>query len=76
MPTSYKEQQKTVIYNLLAEAVNGKTDTIGRLTDKMGLSSDNFSDPHYRTAFQSYLWPDLCGAQGRIARKRRTHPCA
>jgi len=54
VPGSYREQQKTVVYNLITEAMGGKTDTIARLTDKVGLSPDKFSDTNYRTAYKSF----------------------
>jgi len=52
--TSYREQQKTVVWNLIADANDGRTDTIARLTDKVGLSPDKFTDHHYRVAYQSF----------------------
>lgn len=54
MTVSYREQQRTVIYNLIAEGAGGKTDTIARLTDKVGLSPDKFTDNNYRAAYKAF----------------------
>jgi len=53
MTATYREQQKTVVYNLIVDVVNGNTRTIAELTDNVGLSPDNFTDHHYKVAYKS-----------------------
>lgn len=53
MVATYKEQQRTIVYNLIVDAETGNTNTIAELTDNVGLSPDEFTDHHYRTAYKS-----------------------
>jgi len=54
MTTAYKEQQAQIIYNLIVDASRGDTSTIAELTDNVGLSPNEFTDLHYRTAYKSF----------------------